>query len=89
MLIPRLTPSLIVVMIAIRLIHKYLDQSSIFDIRKNVPDLECSGDTILLNLIYGQNIGQSLFICGSWLWYLANDMQYYVIFLGLLFVHTK
>lgn len=48
-----------------------------------------SSDTILVNLIYGQNLGHSLLICGSWLWYLANDMQYYLIFLALLFVHTK
>lgn len=44
---------------------------------------------ILLNLVYGQDLGHGLFICGSWLWYLANDMQYYIIFLALLFVYAK
>lgn len=44
---------------------------------------------ILLNLIYSQNLVNGFLICGSWLWYLANDMQYYIIFLALLFVYAK
>lgn len=43
---------------------------------------------MLRNVFYTQNMGQ-LFSCGMWTWYLANDMQYYVIFLGLLFIHSK
>ena len=46
-------------------------------------------DVILTNLVYGQNFGNTLLICGSWLWYLANDMQYYVTFLALLFIYAR
>ena len=38
----RLTPSVCVVMIGIGAVSKYLDQTSLFDIRTNVPDLQCS-----------------------------------------------
>lgn len=38
----RLTPSLVLLMIIIRIMGKYLDQASVFDVRTNLIDLECS-----------------------------------------------
>lgn len=38
----RLTPSLVLLMIIIRIMGKYLDKASVFDVRTNLIDLECS-----------------------------------------------
>uniref|UniRef100_A0A1A9WWG8 Acyltransferase 3 domain-containing protein n=1 Tax=Glossina brevipalpis TaxID=37001 RepID=A0A1A9WWG8_9MUSC len=41
------------------------------------------------NLLYIQNLLDMNNICCSWTWYLACEMQYFVVFTGLLFIYVK
>lgn len=41
------------------------------------------------NLLHIQNVLKLTHICSAWSWYVACDMQYYVISMFLLFVHAK
>ncbi|EDV34160.1 uncharacterized protein Dana_GF21163 [Drosophila ananassae] len=41
------------------------------------------------NLLFVQNLFPVVELCGSWTWYLACDMQLYMLALLLLFLHTR
>ncbi|KAG4067536.1 hypothetical protein HA402_005308 [Bradysia odoriphaga] len=42
-----------------------------------------------MNMLYIQNLGTLSGMCSSWTWYLACDMQFYIICLFILFVYAK
>lgn len=41
------------------------------------------------NIVYAQNMLPLDNMCGSWTWYLACDMQYYIVGMLVLFVYAK
>ncbi|KAJ6641361.1 Nose resistant to fluoxetine protein 6 [Pseudolycoriella hygida] len=83
----RLTPVLILTMILSEVLVTYLEKYSPFWIDQS-HDLYCR-DTWWMNMLYIQNLFTLSGMCSSWTWYLACDMQFYIVCLFILFVYAK
>ncbi|XP_050094113.1 nose resistant to fluoxetine protein 6-like [Anopheles aquasalis] len=83
----RLTPLYLFVVVLGELTHSYLVQTSKFWVHERF-DRSCQ-QYWWRNLLYIQNLYPMGDICLSWTWSLACEMQYYMLFTGLLFVYAK
>ncbi|KAL9922404.1 nose resistant to fluoxetine protein 6-like [Glossina fuscipes fuscipes] len=83
----RLTPVLIVAMIFGNWLYDLISVYSPFYMGKHNA-IYCKKNW-WYNLLYIQNFLDMNNICCSWTWYLACEMQYFLMFTGLLFVYVK
>ncbi|XP_065368852.1 nose resistant to fluoxetine protein 6-like [Calliphora vicina] len=83
----RLTPVMIITMLLSTMILDFLNMYSPFRLSEN-SGFYCKSNW-WYNLLYIHNLLNMNDICCSWTWYLACEMQYFIIFTGLLFVHVK
>ncbi|XP_046811025.1 uncharacterized protein LOC111688647 isoform X2 [Lucilia cuprina] len=83
----RLTPVMIVTMLLSTMILDFLNMYSPFRLSEN-SGFYCKTNW-WYNLLYIHNLLDMNDICCSWTWYLACEMQYFILFTGLLFVHVK
>uniref|UniRef100_A0A1I8QBL2 Nose resistant-to-fluoxetine protein N-terminal domain-containing protein n=1 Tax=Stomoxys calcitrans TaxID=35570 RepID=A0A1I8QBL2_STOCA len=83
----RLTPVMIVIMLMTTTLSNFLNMYSPFRMAEH-SGYHCANNW-WYNMLYIQNFLDMNTICGSWTWYLACDMQYFVLFTALLYVHAK
>ncbi|TMW46892.1 hypothetical protein DOY81_008030 [Sarcophaga bullata] len=83
----RLTPVMIVTMILSTVVSDFLNIYSPFRLAEN-SGFYCKTNW-WYNLLYIHNLLDMNSICCSWTWYLACEIQYFILFTGLLFVYVK
>ncbi|KAM7343504.1 nose resistant to fluoxetine protein 6-like [Cochliomyia hominivorax] len=83
----RLTPVMIVTMLLSTAVLDFLNMYSPFRLAEN-SGFYCKNNW-WYNLLYIHNFLDMNSICCSWTWYLACEMQYFILFTGLLYVHVK
>ncbi|XP_036145479.1 nose resistant to fluoxetine protein 6 [Monomorium pharaonis] len=82
----RLTPAYMMVLGIVQLVSTWLDNTSQFYMY--AKDHEVCGTYWWTNLLYINNFLPVDAMCVPWSWYLANDMQYYIITVALLILST-
>ncbi|XP_037954884.1 uncharacterized protein LOC119684825 [Teleopsis dalmanni] len=83
----RLTPVMIITLLLSDMLNDFLNMYSPFYLGPH-SGIYCKTNW-WYNLLYIHNILDMENICCSWTWYLACEMQFYILFTVLLFIHAK
>lgn len=75
------------VMISAALVDSYLADISLFYVHDRNDIL--FSEFGWRNLLYIQNLFKHQEMCVNWTWSLACEMQFYVVFLAILFLYSK
>ncbi|XP_037035315.1 nose resistant to fluoxetine protein 6-like [Bradysia coprophila] len=84
----RLTPAFIFTVGLGHILSVYIQQSTSFHIDETF-DAYCPQNALWNSVFYIHNLFEVKDMCLAWSWYLACDMQFYIIILFILFVYAR